>query len=217
MGKQFQLLVFDWDGTLMDSEIQIVSCITKASIDLAVQPPTSDVIKKIIGLGLHEALSTLYPGSDNDFHLKMAERFRHHFYNDDAIEARLFEGAGDLIKQLHKQGYLLAVATGKGRFGLDMALSSVDCGHCFHASRCADETQSKPHPQMLVEIMQELSVTPERTLMIGDTEFDLIMSKNAGIASLAVSYGVHDKEQLLQHDPLACVSSIMELKQWFGV
>ncbi len=198
----------------MDSEARIVSCIKASIADLDLPALDTSAIRNIIGLGLHEAINRLYPGSDENTHIKMAECYRHHFLGDQHAPSSLFSGAKALLTLLNEQGYLLAVATGKGRHGLDHVLEETGCKKLFHASRCADETLSKPHPQMLIEIMEELNVRPSDTLMIGDTEYDMQMAENAGASALSVSYGVHERERLLNCNPLGCLDDIADLPDW---
>ena len=214
MTHRLNLLVFDWDGTLMDSEARIVSCMQAAIEDLGLEPREAASIRNIIGLGLHEAISTLYPGSDTTLHVAVTDRYRYHFLTANQTRSELFPGAEETVHGLSEAGFLLAVATGKGRKGLDMVLEETGLGQYFHATRCADETFSKPHPQMLEELMDELGAEPGETLMIGDTEYDMQMATNARTHSLAVSYGVHEKERLLQHNPLHCLDAIDELGDW---
>lgn len=214
MTQRFTLLVFDWDGTLMDSEARIVACIEAAIDDLRLEPREVASIRNIIGLGLTEAISTLYPGSDTALHRAMTERYRYHFLTANPTASELFAGAEETVRALSEAGYLLAVATGKGRRGLDRVLEETGLGRYFHATRCADETFSKPHPQMLEELMDELGAQPGETLMIGDTEYDMQMAVNARTHALAVSYGVHEKERLLRHNPLHCLDAITELDAW---
>ncbi len=213
---RFSLLVFDWDGTLMDSEARIVSCIKASGNDLGLPELETAVIRDIIGLGLREAINRLYPGSDELLHAQLAERYRHHFLGDEHATSSLFPGVKNMLTELHEQGYLLAVATGKGRHGLNYVLEETGCKPLFHASRCADETRSKPHPQMLVEIMESLGVQAADTLMIGDTEYDMQMANNARAAAVAVSYGVHSRERLLECAPLTCLDDITELPVWLN-
>jgi len=213
----YQLLIFDWDGTLMDSESKIVACIKAAIRDVGAEPRDSKAIRNIIGLGLHEAVNALYPDSTHDFHLAMAEHYRRHFIYEDQTASAMFAGAREMLASLQEAGHLLAVATGKGRVGLDKSLEETQCRGYFHTTRCADETRSKPHPQMLLEIMDETCIQPQDTLMIGDTEYDLQMATNAGVPSLAVAHGVHEQHRLLQHGPLECVSGISRLAAWLGV
>lgn len=212
MQKVFELIVFDWDGTLMDSEAHIVASMERALEDLALPALPKENIRNIIGLGLFEALSQLMPSQSQATYQEVIDRYRYHFFADDPCEP--FEGAGAVLQVLVDEGYMLAVATGKGRHGLDRVLNSTGFGKYFVETRCADETCSKPHPQMLQEIMEALDTAPQKTLMIGDTEYDLEMAHAAKAAQLAVDYGVHERERLMAWNPLACLSSIQELPAW---
>ncbi len=214
MKNRFKLLVFDWDGTLMDSEARIVACVQAAARDLGLEVPTAGSSRNIIGLGLNEAVRTLFPGSDDVQVGRVVERYRYHFLVANKTPSALFPGAADVLNQLVEDDFLLAVATGKGRQGLDLVLKSTGLGPLFHTTRCADETFSKPHPQMLLQILEESGVEAGETLMIGDTEYDLQMAKNARVKSLAVSYGVHSRERLMQFEPLGCLDAINELTDW---
>jgi len=213
MAKRFELLVFDWDGTLMDSAAAIVAAIQAAAGDLGIEPPPDARARHVIGLGLGDALRHAVPDLPEDDYPRMIERYRHHYLSRDH-ELTLFAGAGELIAELAADGFMLAVATGKSRLGLDRALKVSGLGPCFHDSRCADECHSKPHPQMLEELMDAFAVAPERTLMIGDTTHDLLMAKNAGVAALAVAYGPHPPEALDALEPLARLHAVEELRQW---
>jgi phosphoglycolate phosphatase len=215
MAKNFDLLVFDWDGTLLDSTGAIVDAVQAACRDLDQPEPSDEHARQVIGLGLNDALRHSVPGLSEDRFPQMVERYRHHYLSRDH-ELQLFAGASELIAQLHASGFLLAVATGKSRRGLDRAMTHCGLGLYFSASRCADECFSKPHPQMLDELMQEFSVPPERTLMIGDTTHDLQMAINAGVAGLAVDYGAHSAKALDSLSPLARLHNIVELAQWLG-
>jgi len=208
---KFDLLIFDWDGTLMDSEARISACVEAAVRDLGLVSPGRHAIRNIIGLGLREAVHILFPEGGDTLHLEIAERYRAHFFSNDEVPAQLFEGAREVVEQLHRAGYLLGVATGKGRNGLDHALESTGLGAYFHATRCADETFSKPHPEMLHQITGELGIAPRRALMIGDTEYDLQMAANADMPALGVDYGVHGRERLLRHNPLDCLQWVTEI------
>lgn len=212
--KYFQLIVFDWDGTLINSEARIVNCMRASISDMELPARTDDEIRNIIGLGLQEALTTLFPGYEANIYQGLVERYRHHFLVQDQTPSALFDGVESLLDNLRKRGHYLAIATGKGRMGLDKSLGETGLANFFDYTRCADETRSKPHPQMLEEIMDRLGVTPQETLMIGDTEYDLQMAKNAGTGALGVSYGVHDKQRLLGCEPLECVDNINELREF---
>lgn len=213
MPKRFDLLVFDWDGTLMDSAGTIVFSIQASCRDLGLPVPDEAAARYIIGLGLRDALSTLLPDLPETGYARLVERYRHYYLARDH-EIPLFEGAAEVIRALVRAGFLLAVATGKSRQGLNRALASTGLADYFHASRCADECFSKPHPAMLREIMEELDTPPRRTLMIGDTTHDLQMAANAGVAGLAVAYGAHPRESLEAMSPVATLATFCELRQW---
>ncbi len=212
----YKLIVFDWDGTLMDSEDKIVASASAALSDLSLPPVPRDRIRNIIGLGLREAVETLLPGRSDSFYRQYIDRYRFHFLEADSTPMPLFEGVVESLNSLRDQGYLLAVATGKSRRGLDRVLDETGLGHLFEATRCADEAPSKPHPGMLEELMDELRVPPATTLMVGDTEYDLQMARNAGTAAVAVCYGVHERHRLLEFAPLACLDAIDELENWLA-
>lgn len=210
-----KLLVFDWDGTLMDSEAQIVTCMQAAIADLSLEPRSADQVKNIIGLGLREAVSALYPQSDDSLVIAMSDRYRDHWLAG-YQQSPLFPGVEETLQFLKAEGFQLAVATGKGRRGLDKVLSETGLTEIFAATRCSDETLSKPHPLMLEQIMTELRIAPEQTLMIGDTEYDMEMARNARAHPVAVSYGVHEWERLQRHAPLTCLDQITEITDWLA-
>jgi len=214
MTNPYELIVFDWDGTLIDSEARIVNCMRAAINDLDLPTRTHDEMRNVIGLGLHEALATLYPDGDRKSYQDLVDRYRHHFLVEDDTPSELFAGVEKLLATLRDRGHFLAIATGKGRVGLEKALDETGLRDYFHFSRCADETRSKPHPQMLEEIMDRLGMVPQATLMVGDTEYDLQMANNARTDALAVSYGAHDKARLLACNPLDCVDDIAALHGW---
>ena len=211
--KRFELLVFDWDGTLTDSSDLIIASMQLACVDLGLPVPDAQQVRHIIGLGFNEALAYLLPELPTSDFPRVIERYRHHFLSRDE-PVPVFSGAIETLQELHEAGFLLAVATGKSRRGLNRDFQETGLGQYFHASRCADECNSKPHPGMLFELIEELHVDAGKTLMIGDTTHDLQMAQSAGVASLAVSYGAHSKEKLLALSPLACVNDILELHQW---
>jgi phosphoglycolate phosphatase len=211
----FRLIVFDWDGTLMDSEAKITDCIQAAFCDLGEQPPSREASRNIIGLGLSEAMFELWPDADEGQRECVVERYRHHFLGSNETPSALFPGARELLDWLWDRDYMLAVATGKSRRGLNAALQDTGLADRFHATRCADETSSKPHPQMLLEIMDELGMRGSDTLMVGDTEYDMQMAQNAGTGALAVCYGVHGRERLLRQRPLGCIETIQDIRPWF--
>lgn len=213
MAKKFELLVFDWDGTLLDSAGAIVGAIQAACRDLDLPEPSDACARHVIGLGLGDALRHAVPELPEHCYPQMVDRYRYHYLSRDH-ELQLFDGAAELIVELADAGFLLAVATGKSRSGLDRALRASGLGSYFQASRCADECYSKPHPQMLDELMAKFLVPGDRTLMIGDTTHDLQMAKNAGVGGLAVSYGAHPAEALDALEPLARLQTVEELAAW---
>ena len=213
MRKRFELIVFDWDGTLMDSTAAIVASIQAAARDLDIQPPSDERAQHIIGLGLIDALRHALPDLPVERYQEVAERYRYHFLSRDQ-DLLLFDGAVELIEELTRAGYHLAVATGKTRKGLARAFEVSGLGPRFQASRCADECRSKPHPQMLEELMDEIGVEPDVTLMIGDTTHDLQMARNAGVGALGVAYGAHPREILEAACPIYCAGNVAELAAW---
>lgn len=210
-----KLVVFDWDGTLMDSAAQIVACMQAASADLQLDTRSIDAVKNIIGLGLREAVAALYPDADTELVSALADRYREHWLSG-AQQSLLFPGVETTLQLLKDEGYRLAVATGKGRHGLDKVLRETGLAHLFEATRCADETRSKPHPLMLQQLMTELQCAPAQTLMVGDTEYDMEMARNAQAHPVAVSYGVHEWPRLQRHAPLTCLDQISELGDWLA-
>ncbi|WP_333839311.1 HAD-IA family hydrolase [Pelomicrobium sp.] len=213
--RRFDLLVFDWDGTLVDSAAAIVASVQAACRDLGLPEPSEEAARYIIGLGLKEALTALVPELPASRHGELVERYRLHFLARDH-DIPLFPGARETVEGLHARGYWLALATGKSRRGLARALGATGLAPYFHASRCADECFSKPHPAMLQELLEEFALAPQRALMIGDTVHDLQMARNAGVPALAVAYGAHPKQALMALEPLGCVESVAELNQWLA-
>ncbi len=213
MPRRFDLLVFDWDGTLMDSAAAIAASIQAACRDVGLPAPGDEQARYVIGLGLGDAMAYLLPGVDPSRYPDVQERYRVHFLQRDA-GTTLFPGAAETVKALHASGFLLAVATGKSRRGLDRALASTGLQSYFHATRCADEGHSKPHPGMLHGLMSELGMTGEKTLMIGDTTHDMEMAHAAGVARLGAAYGAHAKAALLDYAPVACLDDFAGLRQW---
>jgi phosphoglycolate phosphatase len=211
--KQFDLIVFDWDGTLMDSTSTIVKCIQAAAKDLGLPIPQDEDASHVIGLGLYEAMQAVMPNIDPALYPRMVERYRFHYLSKDH-ELVLFEGVREMLTELAQDAYFLAVATGKSRVGLNRALNAVGLLSLFDATRCADETFSKPHPAMLQELTRELGQDLKRTVMIGDTTHDLLMANNAGAAGIAVEYGAHPLQQLQSCGPVYSAPSVAQLHQW---
>lgn len=213
MSNRFDLIVFDWDGTLMDSAAAIVRAMQAACGDLGLPEPPEERARHVIGLGLRDALEHAVPELQAADYPRMVERYRFHYLSADH-ELTLFPGTQEMIRELADMGRLLGVATGKSRVGLNRALDHSRLGGLFHSTRCADECFSKPHPAMLEEIMDELGVRRDRTLMVGDTTHDLNMARNAGVAGLAVSFGAHPRDALAEAAPQAIVDSSVALRLW---
>ena len=211
--RRFDLIAFDWDGTLFDSTAIIVRCIQAAVRDVGGSVPTDKEAAYVIGMGLMQALAHAAPDVPTEKYTELGNRYRFHYiqHQDDLS---LFDGVLPLLNDLRERGHLLAVATGKSRRGLDDALHSVDLRGVFDGSRTADQTAGKPHPLMLQELMAEFDVAPERLLMIGDTTHDLQMAVNARCASVGVSYGAHEPDAFHALQPLAVVHSVRELHDW---
>ncbi|CAN5796528.1 HAD-IA family hydrolase [soil metagenome] len=211
--KQFDFIVFDWDGTLMDSTATIVKCIQASARDLGLPVPDERAASYVIGLSLSDAMQMAMPDVDPKYYPRLVERYRYHYLAKDH-ELPLFAGIGEMLTELSQEGYFLAVATGKSRVGLNRAMHSTNLLSMFDATRCADETFSKPHPAMLQELTRELGQDMKRTLMIGDTTHDLQMAQNAGAASVAVEYGAHDAATLMAFDPQYSASTVEQLRLW---
>lgn len=234
--KQYDLVIFDWDGTLMDSIGKIITCIENMARALHLPIPSESDIRDIIGLSMTEALRVLFPqglnlsassvysqpqhpknafgqGEDDQYQQMRAE-FKAQYLHLDATPTPLFAQAPLLIDQLHTQGYQLAVATGKARAGLDRVFEQTGLGRYFVASRCADDVHSKPHPEMISSLLKELNIAPNRALMVGDSLLDLTMAANAGIDSVGVTYGAHSAEKLLRAKPIALIDSPAQLLQY---
>jgi len=211
--RRFDLIAFDWDGTLFDSTAIITRCIQLAVGDVGGTVPSNADASYVIGLGLMQALAHAAPDVPKEKYPLLGERYKYH-YSLHQNDITLFDGVVEMLEALQQRQHFLTVATGKSRWGLDQALGSVELKDRFHASRTADETAGKPHPRMLHELMAEMGVSPERTLMVGDTTHDLQMALNAGCASVGVSYGAHDPGALLALGPLFVADSAEQLRHW---
>jgi phosphoglycolate phosphatase len=211
--RRFDLIVFDWDGTLFDSTALIVRCIQNACADVGAAVPSDADAAYVIGLGLQDALRHVAPGLPPARYPDLGARYRHH-YIASQHELSLFTGTLEMLRALKVRQHALAVATGKGRRGLDDALAHAQLVGLFDGTRTADETASKPDPLMLQELMRELNVAPERTLMVGDTTHDLLLARNAGTPSVAVSFGAHEHEAFAEFAPLHVAHSTPELHRW---
>lgn len=210
---KYELVVFDWDGTLLDSAGAIVRAIQAACRDLDLPVPDNARASHVIGLGLADAMRHAVPDLAPENYQAMVDRYRFHYLSGDHA-LTLFDGVPAMLARLHAAGHILAVATGKSRLGLERALDHSGLRPFFSASRCADECHSKPHPQMLEELMAEFGMSASATVMIGDTSHDLLMAKNARVDALAVTYGAHPHDHLLEHAPLACLHDVAELDAW---
>jgi len=211
---KYRLLIFDWDGTIIDSASTIAECIRRAAADLGLPVPSEQQARHVIGLGLQDALRGTVPDLRPERMPEFVERYRAYFRAGEEKMA-LFAGMRELLARLAAER-TLGIATGKSRRGLDRALDASGLRPYFRASRCADETQPKPHPAMLREIMAELDVAADNALMIGDTSHDLEMARAAGVDALAVTYGAHAAAGLMDCGPRGCVGSVGELEQWLA-
>ena len=213
--RRFRAIVFDWDGTLADSTALIAGALQNACAAIGCTVPSETDARYVIGLGLADALAHVAPGLGADEQRALTAHYRRHYLDGEAA-IPLFEGAPALLEDLDAAGFLLGVATGKTRVGLDRAIVANGLSGRFHATRCADEGFPKPHPDMLLALMDRLGVVPAETLMIGDTTHDLDLARNAGAHAVAVGYGAHDVEGLRSRSPLALVHSLAELRQWLA-
>jgi phosphoglycolate phosphatase len=208
------LLIFDWDGTLSDSTSKIVSCLQKAAETTGFPVLEDDVICNIIGLGLPEAMQCLYPELSIGDKERVRLHYIEHFLAADQTPSPFFAGVIEGLDRLRAENFSMAVATGKSRRGLDRVLNNVDMQRYFDASRCADETRSKPHPLMLQELLTEMNVSADKAMMVGDTEYDMEMAQNASVHPIAVSYGAHHIDRLKPYNPLLCANDFSSFVDW---
>jgi phosphoglycolate phosphatase len=206
-----KLLIFDWDGTLSDSVARIATCIQLAAEDHSLPIPDFDAAKEIIGLGLQEAIAQLFPQANAEMVAAFSATYSAHYRDQDQQPCAFFPGVLETLYELRAQNYLLAVATGKSRAGLDRVLHATELSDFFHSSRCADETRSKPNPLMLQELLALHKVMPEQAIMVGDTEFDMEMAVNAKMPRIAVSYGAHEARRLHAYSPIACIANFSDI------
>jgi len=210
---RYRVIVFDWDGTLIDSAAAIVECIQQAARDMALPVPDRETASHVIGLGLDDSLRLAVPSLSPERYMDFVLRYRQHFLQrEDSMS--LFPGIAELLRDLRGRGHRLAVATGKSRRGLERALQASGLAPLFAASRCGDETRPKPDPAMLLDLLAALQVAPAVALMVGDTSHDLEMARSAGVDALAVAYGAHPRAALDRLAPRACVASVEELRRW---
>ena len=210
----YQLIIFDWDGTIMDSAQKIANCIKAAARDVGVDEPSDQQAKSIIGLGLTEAMRVLFESSTDSQIKQIVEAYKYHFVKGDVTDQALFEGVEQGLQALEDAGAVLAVATGKSRAGLDRIFAETGLKKHFITSRCADETRSKPNPQMLHEILDFTAIDADKTIMVGDTTYDMDMAVNANMYGLGASYGVHSEAMLLESKAVSVQHSFKQIIAW---
>ena len=213
---RYKCLVFDWDGTLIDSIERITTSLQTAARKVCGLQVDDQTARDVIGMGLMEAIARLLPDADEATQLQAAEVYKQDFLYDNPVPTPLFEGVRDMLEELKAQGYLLAVATGKSRPGLDRALQEHAMQDMFVTTRCAGEYASKPHPEMLLSILNDYRIDTAHSLMIGDSEHDMLMAGNAGVDAIGVTHGAHDEAVLMQFSPLACLQHVTDLYTFLG-
>lgn len=214
MSSRYELIIFDWDGTLMNSLSRIVSSMQAAGRDFELPPLSEKDVHEIIGLGLGEAISELFPQLNADQVQQLRERYSHYYLQEDQQPSNFYQGIEPMLQALQNTPALLSIATGKSRKGLDRVMASIDAGGFFHSSRCADETESKPSPRMVLELLEFHDVKPENAIVVGDTEFDMAMAENAGVHRLGVGWGAHKLHRLEKYRPKACFTEVADLADW---
>lgn len=211
---KFPLVIFDWDGTLMDSVGRIVSSMQHTAARLCLPEPSVAAVREIIGISLEPAIEQLFGQLDQQTMADFLEGYRQQYVHDDSTPSPLFAGAEAMLSDLRERGYTLAVATGKARHGLERVWQDSQIRHLFHSSRCADETASKPNPQMLHEILAETGYDVSQAIMVGDSVHDMRMAENAGMARIAVGFGAHTADRLAAHQPLAILDELAALPNY---
>ncbi|MDH5611910.1 MAG: HAD-IA family hydrolase [Gammaproteobacteria bacterium] len=211
LNKPYSLIVFDWDGTLIDSIEQITTSLQIASQIVCGENITEEAARSVIGLGLKEAIERLHPDKSQSLINQIADTYRHHYLHENKVPAPLFDGVTEMLDELFNKGFTLAIATGKSRVGLDHSLTEYPVSHYFTTTRCAGENQSKPHPEMLLSILEDTQTNAAHALMIGDSEHDLMMAKNANVDAVAVTHGAHTADRLMAHKPLLCLTKVADL------
>lgn len=212
----FRLVVFDWDGTLMDSVGSIVACTQAVLREMKMDEVPEPTIRGTIGLGMRETIEVLVPGCSDELYERIIDTYRNQWWSTFRDRPVLFPGVDAMLRSLSAEGYLLAVATGKSRRGLDHSLEQTGLRELFHSTRTADEAFSKPHPRMLFDILDDLGVKPSEAVMVGDTTFDLEMARNAGTAGVGVCTGSHCREELQELAPLVCLERVADLPDWLA-
>jgi len=214
MSKNYKLVIFDWDGTLMDSVTRIVTSMQATAEKLGLTPPTFEQGRSIIGLSLGEGVQTLFPGCTPELQVEIEKQYKHQFLEVNNSPTPMFDNALDLLSKLKVQNKLIAIATGKARPGLERVLDMSNSRHMFDATRSASDCKSKPDPEMITSLLEEFNVKASEAVMIGDTSFDLEMAQRAGIDSIGVTMGAHDRSILEGFNPIAIVDSLNELEHW---
>ena len=212
--KNYKLLIFDWDGTLVDSIERIATSLQAASHQICQASISNSEARNVIGLGLQEAIQQLHPELESNRISQIAQAYKHHYINENTIDENPFEGSAQLLRELRQKGYFLAIATGKSRIGFDLSANKFAMKGYFHNTQCSSENQSKPHPQMILKILDALDITVEDSVMIGDSKHDLKMAQNAGMDSIAVTHGVHSAAELSGFNPLVCLDRITDLQHF---
>lgn len=207
-------IIFDWDGTLSDSADRIIDAMQNAALTAEYPVCSREAIRNIIGLGLPEAIKTLYPSLSTESRQSIKGFYIDHFMSADQQPSDLFDGVIEGLHRLRDKNFLLGIATGKSRRGLDRVLSEIKLDNFFHGTRCADETASKPDPQMLLELLDEFDTPANSAVMVGDTEYDMSMAKQISMPRVAVSYGAHHVDRLKQYDPVQCVDEFSDFVAW---
>jgi phosphoglycolate phosphatase len=208
---KYKAIVFDWDGTLMDSISKIVESMQSSAKYLGLPVPEYNQAKNVIGISLLPALKQLFNIHDDEDAMDLFHTYKEHFKDHKQVSSPLFSGAIELLETLKGQGYILAVATGKGRQGLEHNWQHSNTEHFFSASKTADDAQSKPSPDMLQQILSELNLSAEQVLMVGDTTYDMAMAEAINMDRIGVSFGVHSADTLHKHKPLAVIDALDEL------
>lgn len=212
--SSYELIIFDWDGTLVDSLGYVVECVEKAIAETGLKSPPAADIRKHIGRSATEVLQTIFPDESKITLNQIIENYRKHFFSANEDRIRLFAGVHETLHQLHNAQYTLAIATGKGRRGLITELAATQLTSLFSASRTADDAQSKPHPQMVLELLDELQIPAHKALVIGDTTYDILMAKNAGVEAIAVTYGGHSIDELKEAEPKGYINEFASITQY---
>ncbi|QUN04609.1 HAD-IA family hydrolase [Shewanella yunxiaonensis] len=209
--KHYDLIVFDWDGTLMDSIGRILACLRHVASDLGLIEPPESALRDIIGMSLDQAMQTLFPDRPAPEYALLQQSYRDNYHRQAHVATPLYAGITELLSTLQQQNYQLAVATGKSRPGLNRSLQQTGLDQFFAYSRCADEAHSKPHPDMLQQLLSHSGIPASRALMIGDSVLDLQMANAAGVAAIGVSYGAHTREKLRTQNPKGIINEPLAL------